>query len=389
MNRIEQLAAETSVASHQHLLSFFRGLDFQPRKKVAHAVQRLLRKETLRQLSPEFAPVVIAEALQRLGSTDFSSNPDATAALNQVLTDRQGTSLFIELVQRFHLKDRYGELLKLAQSNPDQQIGVEAIRALLKNKEWHVLITALRSKDAKSALATAQVMGNSRDGAIGGVLVAVVKDDSVSIDVRREALRAATTVNYAAQDLAKLYEDQRLESELAATLAAALHAASSADTREIANRLFPLPPAKEGKPLPQIHQLVATKGDVKNGRLVFNTTGTCHKCHVVNKIGREIGPDLSEIGSKLSRQAMFESIIFPSAGISHNYEAYTLVLVSGTTSTGLIISETDESIRLKASDWHHSRLSSGRYRREGETEDLTDANRSAKDHDCSGNRGRG
>ena len=65
---------------------------------------------------------------------------------------------------------------------------------------------------------------------------------------------------------------------------------------------------------------------------------------------RRLGPDLSEIGSKLSRQAMFESIIYPSAGISHNYEAYTLVLVSGTTVNGLITSETDDSISIKGDD---------------------------------------
>ena len=70
----------------------------------------------------------------------------------------------------------------------------------------------------------------------------------------------------------------------------------------------------------------------------------------MNSVGREIGPDLSEIGSKLSRHAMFESVIFPSAGISHNYEAYTVLLTPGTTVTGLIISETDNNISIKGDD---------------------------------------
>ena len=92
------------------------------------------------------------------------------------------------------------------------------------------------------------------------------------------------------------------------------------------------------------------QGDARNGRLIYNTTGTCHKCHIVNKIGREIGPDLSEIGSKLSSLAMFESILYPSAGISHDYEAYSLVLASGTTVNGLITSDTDERISIKSDD---------------------------------------
>ena len=99
-----------------------------------------------------------------------------------------------------------------------------------------------------------------------------------------------------------------------------------------------------------MRELAKTTSNTTNGRLIFHTTGTCHKCHIVNKIGRDIGPDLSEIGSKLSRQAMFESVLYPSAGISHNYEAYTLVLATGTTITGLITSETDDSISIRSDD---------------------------------------
>ena len=63
-----------------------------------------------------------------------------------------------------------------------------------------------------------------------------------------------------------------------------------------------------------------------------------------------VGVAVWQIGSKLSREALIESIVFPSAGISHNYEAYTLVLSSGTTVNGLITSETDSSISIKGDD---------------------------------------
>lgn len=80
---------------------------------------------------------------------------------------------------------------------------------------------------------------------------------------------------------------------------------------------------------------------------MFNTKGTCAKCHVVNGMGKEVGPNLSEIGKKLSRQALFESILFPSAGISHNYESYTIILNSGNIVNGLLVNKTAESITLK------------------------------------------
>ena len=67
-------------------------------------------------------------------------------------------------------------------------------------------------------------------------------------------------------------------------------------------------------------------------------------------MGREIGPNLTEIGSKLSREAMFESVLYPSAGISHNFELWTIVLTSGTTVNGMLTSNTDEEVSIKGDD---------------------------------------
>ncbi|MDG1894090.1 MAG: NPCBM/NEW2 domain-containing protein [Fuerstiella sp.] len=343
-------ASANAEANAQHLLAFFRALDFQPKDVVAREVNRLIKKQTLAKFKGDASSVVIAESLQRLGTADFSKNPDAKAALDLALTDLQGTSHYIQLIEGFKLTDRYGDVLDIAQAHPAEQIGVEAVRSLLRGKQWNLLSAALRDKDPKAAISTAHVLGNSLESSIAGVLMEIITDGVVAIDVRRECVRAAAKVQHAARELGKLITSKKLDTELNQVAAAALHAASSRSTRELANSLFPLPPGKEGKPLPPMTQLVTMKADAANGRVIFNTTGTCHKCHIVNKVGREIGPDLSEIGSKLSPLAMFESIIYPSAGISHNYEAYSLVLVSGTTVNGLITSETDDSISIKSDD---------------------------------------
>ena len=59
---------------------------------------------------------------------------------------------------------------------------------------------------------------------------------------------------------------------------------------------------------------------------------------------------LSEIGGKLSRQAFFESILYPSAGIAHSYETYVLTTVDGNAATGILVSETPEAVTLKSAD---------------------------------------
>jgi putative heme-binding domain-containing protein len=71
---------------------------------------------------------------------------------------------------------------------------------------------------------------------------------------------------------------------------------------------------------------------------------------VVNGEGKEVGPNLSEIGGKLSKPALFESILYPSAGISHNYETYSAVTSDGNVLTGLLVSQTAEAVTLKKED---------------------------------------
>jgi putative heme-binding domain-containing protein len=43
-------------------------------------------------------------------------------------------------------------------------------------------------------------------------------------------------------------------------------------------------------------------------------------------------------------------VLYPSAGISHNYEAWTVVLSSGTTVNGLLVSNTDAELQIRGDD---------------------------------------
>ena len=86
------------------------------------------------------------------------------------------------------------------------------------------------------------------------------------------------------------------------------------------------------------------------GKAVFQGVAKCNTCHVVDGEGKEVGPNLSEIGSKLSREAFFESILFPSAGISHNFETWNAATLDGNVVSGIKVSETPAEIVLKGVD---------------------------------------
>jgi putative heme-binding domain-containing protein len=73
----------------------------------------------------------------------------------------------------------------------------------------------------------------------------------------------------------------------------------------------------------------------------------CIGCHKIGDEGVDFGPALSEIGTKLAREAIYESILDPSSGIAFGFEQWQLELKNGDEATGIITSESPEEIVLK------------------------------------------
>ena len=100
--------------------------------------------------------------------------------------------------------------------------------------------------------------------------------------------------------------------------------------------------------MPPIAELVNRKGNPSNGALVFRReTVGCYKCHQIKGEGIDFGPNLSEIGTKLAKDAIYQAILDPSAGISFGYEAWQLDFKNGDDALGLIVSETADEVVLK------------------------------------------
>src|SRR5690606_41512261 len=68
-------------------------------------------------------------------------------------------------------------------------------------------------------------------------------------------------------------------------------------------------------------------------------------CHLAAGTGIEFGPELSDIGNKLSKQFLYSNIIYPSAGINFGYEGYSFKMKDGKTYTGYILSRTEDEDR--------------------------------------------
>lgn len=96
-------------------------------------------------------------------------------------------------------------------------------------------------------------------------------------------------------------------------------------------------------------QILALTGDATRGRrLFFETAGvSCKNCHRIQKEGKEVGPELTTIGKKLTRAQLLESILEPSKLIDPKYVTYLAELDDGRLLTGLLVSKDESEVVLK------------------------------------------
>ena len=88
-------------------------------------------------------------------------------------------------------------------------------------------------------------------------------------------------------------------------------------------------------------------GEDHGQMLFFDALGPgCGRCHVVAGQGGSIGPDLSDIAARYSRDDLIVSILNPSARVESHYRGFGFEFDDGTLASGLILREGPEEIVL-------------------------------------------
>jgi putative heme-binding domain-containing protein len=289
------------------------------------------------------------EALTRLQNVDLSQNAKLKEAVYKLLEKTRGTANYVKLVQYFKIPNQDRGLLDVALRNSTNETGVAAIRSILANNDFSVLAESLRGTNSDQARQTAELLGNATDKNSVKLLSPLVANQKLDVRVRREAVRSLAKTQEGAISVVNLAKAEKLPEDLKFVAASELNRARWPEIKQQASEVLPLPAGQNSQPLPSISELVKMKGDPSKGAQVFNNPAVaCSTCHRVKGQGVDFGPDLSEIGTKLGKDALFEAILDPSAGISFGYEAFQIQLKSGDEAFGLLASETADEIAIKA-----------------------------------------
>lgn len=108
-------------------------------------------------------------------------------------------------------------------------------------------------------------------------------------------------------------------------------------------------------------QILSMQGDsVRGKRLYFeSTTVSCKNCHRIQQEGKEVGPELTTIGKKLTRAQILESLLEPSKFIEPKFVTYLAETTDGQILTGLLLNKDEKEVVLKDAQDKLVRIPSG------------------------------
>ena len=345
------LLVEQPEVTTTESLALIRSLDFQDQARVNEAVRDLLAATTrLSAVPDEKMRIILPELAMRLGAAD-AADPALGKRIAEALGYVAGTQQFVDIVQRFALKDRQSELVTLAGAEgTSEQLAAAAIGAAVDGGGEDRVKAALGGADPAAASRLLSALGIRGSGRSTALLKGILADAKAVPELKSSAVRGLARSQQGAKDLVAMAKAGELSGVLPQVAAVAIASCPWGDIRQSAADVLPMPKAKGGEKLPPVAELVKRTGNPANGKTVFAGAGTCAKCHIVNGEGKSVGPNLSGVGAKLSREALYESVLAPSAAISHSYETYTAIMEDGRSVTGLLVSQSPDQVVIRGAD---------------------------------------
>ena len=290
---------------------------------------------------------IVVETLMRLDNIDLQTDPKLLQAVQRHLVQLKNDPSQLKIIQKLKLPAMADRLIELASVWGENTQSVQALELAIEQGALPGLTKVFTAKDPDDrTLALSKVLTLSNGKSVQELRRSLIDDAAVSKVIKVDAAVGLSKSKGLHKQLIEMAKADKLPSEAKLLIGATLRNSDDAEVKQAANDLFPTIKTSQN-PLPPIEAFVKRKGNDAEGKKLYNTVATCSQCHQVGTEGKNVGPALTEIGSKLSKDAMYAAILVPSAGISHNYESFAVRTEDDEVIIGLMVSDTPESITIK------------------------------------------
>jgi putative membrane-bound dehydrogenase-like protein len=294
---------------------------------------------------------------------DLRQSAELTGVIQSLLAKPEGQVTALQLIAAAEQLDALPAVLKLAGDARApaavRKAAFQTLAHLPAADSARNLVELLKTEPASLRIDVVQALGKlvqqpGQNPAAAPALTALqnlVRENKNELPLRLEAVGGLTGSRAGSEFLLALHAKGDLAEELKPEVARFLRNSPHNDLRTKAMAAFPPPGRLDPKKLPPISGLVNRRGDVQRGKQLFAASFKgdmqCMKCHTVRGSGGQIGPDLSMVGKKASRENLFESILYPSKAIADQYLTWIIETTKGQTLSGLLVEETPEAVTLR------------------------------------------
>ncbi|HEY2147631.1 MAG TPA: hypothetical protein VGH32_06820, partial [Pirellulales bacterium] len=240
------------------------------------------------------------------------------AVIDQLLSNPKTATVGLQLVAAAKYTQAVGRVAKLAtDGNP------EAVRTLGQLPDRTAVLELEKMLRSPSGRAVAgeivAALGTQLNGRADSpeskqalaVLQSIVTAHDEPVEIKRVAVAALAGSRAGTQWLLDEHAQHKLSAELVADTGRLLRNSPFQGLRNRAMIAFPLRDKLDIAKLPSLNILATRRGDVDRGKQVMAVSlkgdAQCMKCHAVKGVGGNVGPDLATIGTKASRENLFES----------------------------------------------------------------------------------
>ncbi len=348
-----QKALLRSDVEQSHVMRALRALDYHPKDERLKTLDAMTGELVQRASWSPAVEALVVESVMRLPNSLERSKQEKIQKAIQNQLQSASRDRKVQLLRSLQVPDREKALIELATQDSIDNASLAATEMLIENPEGSWLGVLAKKEDAV-AVKLAEAIAAARNTT--PVLKRLIDNKELDSPVRVALAKGLARTPAGAQKLLEMAQSNTLPAEARLAVGSMLRTNKDDAIRNKANELFPAPKTKSAAPLPPLADLLKRTGDVAKGGEVYRTHGTCNKCHQIGTEGKNVGPNLGEIGSKLAKEAMYVAILDPSAGISHNYETYTALTQDGQVISGLLTSQTGDEVVLRNNEGIDHRL---------------------------------
>jgi putative membrane-bound dehydrogenase-like protein len=286
----------------------------------------------------------------------LADNPDLTSAVGKLLEDPKTRIAGLGLVEAANKEILQPEVLRLAADvKQPQEVRITALIALgaFHTQEAGQAVHDVYVKETLPGLRLEALRTLGRQGMPQAekFLHAIVQAAGSPLEERQAAAAGIASTYGGAEWLLKTYQGKGLAVDLNADVARLLRNSPFKEVKKLAVKELPAPPKLDLTKLPSIQALATRRGSINRGQLVLEKTlkndAACLKCHTINKVGGAVGPELSVIGSKASRENLLESILYPSRAIADQYIQWVVETKNGQVINGIVVEESPAYFLLR------------------------------------------